>query len=372
MSTSGDPVLQPLFVDEGGYCHLLRLFLTTPEEPGVEFRQALAPLLQEKLGVSIGPDPLSVRREVKVTPPEAKDQWIDLVMDLQEDVIGFEVKVSAAAAQKGQLAAQYAGLRDVTAASRRVHSLFLFPGKTEKHLEVVLTGDSDRAASISWSEVIACLPQSAVSDPARLLREVASQARLAFEMLPKRKRVTIVTPERDQIHRVMKESVGLVSRRLRELDPGFKACRWHTVPWRDPRMDQLYGPVERSDGTRLKGQYLEVNAYYHDLEECGDNPPVGVTEIPMSVGFVLEVAGGFKVYRQEFDKALPACLEELPESLGERKRDQGERRVVDHFTVVKSGDAWNVQGRPATEAISELISGYARAFRMFLLRQART
>ncbi len=102
-------------------------------------------------------------------PPKQCSQTIDFVVDLDEDVIGIEVKVFAASARKGQLAAQYRGLRRQTPKERRVHTLLIFPGPTGRHAEVQPDSHGDRVGSVSWHDVFECFPPSRTAEPDVLL-----------------------------------------------------------------------------------------------------------------------------------------------------------------------------------------------------------
>jgi hypothetical protein len=53
-----------------------------------------------------------------------------LVVNLDNDAIGIELKVFAASARKGQLASQYFGLHHVTPNEKNVHIVLIFPSST--------------------------------------------------------------------------------------------------------------------------------------------------------------------------------------------------------------------------------------------------
>jgi len=359
------PFFAPLFPGEGTYCHLLHLLLTADSAWARAFRQSFsAEVLHPTLGLEIGDAPLSVRSEVTVQPPKQRSQTIDLVVDLEGDVIGIEVKVFATSARKGQLAAQYRGLRQQTPLERRVHILLIFPGPTGRHGEVQPVSDGDRAGSVSWHDVFECFPPTQGADPELLLGCLAEQAVACFATLARKAPKTQLTAERLAVEAEMATAAVLLSETLAKGKGALGGCSWRPHFWRDPKLDQYYGPIHGDDGRPRKGQYLLLSAHY--------NGPGEAHEIPVRVAFVLEWQGGAKSYRAEFKAALPDRMKMLPAPFGTRDVEREGTVVFDEFPlVVKEGRVTTASNIVARTALADILQHYAVAFADFLLRESR-
>lgn len=368
------PFLAPFFNGEWGYCRLLELLLTADTRLAGSFRQEFSlKVLQPTLDVKIGPAPVNVRSEVTVKPAGERSQTIDLVVDLESDVIGIETKVLPGSARKGQLAAQYRGLRQETPQGKRVHSLLIFPGPTGRHAEVKPLAEGDHAGSVSWQQdVFGCFPAAGSPDPDVLLGAFLEQSVAHFPTLIENAPITTVTAERQLIHAAMTEAISLFNRHLNEGFPVLRGCVWKPYFWRDPRNDVFYGPLTGPHGSPNKGQLLALTACY---DARTSERMVSSTEAPLEVqvrvSFGLERQGGAKTYHSEFERALPDRTKLLPAPIGRRGPDRDGTELFDEFSVKIQGPLVSTSGRPAQIVFADLLMAYALAFSDFLLRDSR-
>jgi hypothetical protein len=358
----------PFFSGEGGYCNLLKVLLTGDITLARVFRRVFSEkVLEPKLQVQIGEAPLNVRSEVTVHHPEEVSQTIDLVMDLDNDIVGVEAKVFAASARKGQLHAQYRGLRTKNP-NKHVHSLFISPSPTSRHKEVKAERDGDRAESITWDDVFACFPQVSPIEPNDLLGALIKQAVEQFEVIRKRLPKTVMTTKRLAVKEEMKNIIELFNNKLRDNGGKLRDYTWKPHFWRDPKVDVYYGPLTDPDGKPLKGQNLQLSAHYEedDTSNFADN-------IRMNVAFRLERRGGVKTYRTEFEARRQSCMDQLPMLLprSQRECDQGGNRVFDDVWITVRGDEIpEIAGRPVNTVLAELLFAYSVAFSDFLIRNS--
>jgi len=146
--------------DEGDFCALLGALLSASIPLGREFRRSFGEalgLLDPPLRIPIGDEPIVVKPEVTVPTKLAasgvpeQTQTIDLVLYPDErTVVAVEVKVIKASATRGQLPEQHRLLKlQHEGEGKTIHLLYVFPGSTNQHREVTLTGN-EVATTISW------------------------------------------------------------------------------------------------------------------------------------------------------------------------------------------------------------------------------
>jgi len=362
------PLLAPFFSGEGGYCHLLKVLLTAETPLARAFRRAFCEkVLQPKLRVHIGEAHLRVLSEVTVHRRGEVKQAIDLVIYLGNDVVGLEVKVFASSARKGQLNAQYRGLRDKTPTNKNVHTLLISPMPTARHTEVKLEREGDRAGSVTWDEVFVCFPPVSCIESDVLLGALIKQAVDQFKVIRKRAPKTVMTAERLVVMTELEKAVVLFNNTLRDNGGSLRGCSWKPHFWRDPRVDSYYGPLTASDGNPREGQNLVLEAHYEE-----DSTLVSKDGIRMTVGFRLERKGGVKTYRTEFEARRQECMSELPPPIGQRGCDEGGSRVFDEVWIKVHGkEVPELAGRPLSTALADMLFAYSGVFSDFLLRNGR-
>jgi len=359
-----DTLLGPFFFNEGGYCHLLHVLLTVDNPVARSFRRSFSEkILVPKLQLLLGEDPVNVRSEVTVFPPGGRSQSIDLVVDLDNDVIGIEVKVFTASARKGQLAAQYLGLRHETPTGKRVHIMLIFPGPTGLQNEVKLTFKEDQAASITWKDIFDCFPTVPSIEPDLVLGFLLEQSKKAFGLISERSPKTPMTSERVALQHEMIKAITHLNH-LFGLNQTMAGCTWNPHFWRDPRMDQYYGPITGPDGTPRKGQYLSLSAHY---DQPGKEAQGGAIRVKIS--FVLEWKGGARIYFSEFKERLQSLINSLPHTPGPPALDRNDTVVFHEILILVNRNVVEaVAKQPAYITFANLLDTYATVFSDFLLR----
>jgi hypothetical protein len=362
-----DTLLSPFFFNEGGYCHLLHVLLTADNPVARDFRRSFSEkILAPKLQLLLGEDPVNIRSEVTVSPPGGRSQSIDLVVDLDNDVIGIELKVFAASARKGQLAAQYLGLSHETPNGKRVHIMLIFPSPTCIQNEVKLTSKDDRAVSIAWKEVFDCFPTVPSVEPDKVLGFLFEQSMKAFGLISGRAPKTPMTPERFAVQQEMKKAITHLND-LFGLNQTMAGCTWKPHFWRDPRMDQYYGPITGPDGTPRKGQYLSLSAHYDQPSKEAQGGTIRV-----KISFVVEWKGGAKIYFSEFKERLQSLINSLPQTPCPPARDRDDTVVFHEILIVVNRNVVETVGnQPSYVTFANLLNTYASVFSDFLLRNVK-
>ena len=362
-------LLPPFFKGEGGYCQLLQVLLTAETALARIFRKAFcSKVLKAKFGIRVNEeDPLDVRSEVTVHPPGEVSQAVDLVIYLGKDVVGVEAKVFSASARKGQLFAQYCGLRHKVPKDKRVHILFISPAPAGRHKEVKQEREGDQAESITWDDIFACFPPAGPTEPDVILGALIAEAVAEFAVIRKRLPKTKLTMMRQAVKEEMEKSVELFNSSLRDNGGAISGCSWKPNFWRDPGGDSYYGPLTAPDGKPKTGQNLVVEAQY---KEGGSSE--SDEEVRMCIGFRLERKGGVKTYGSEFEASREACVERLALSKGKTNFGEGGYKVFHELWIRVNGDQLSeVAGRPVSVVRADLLLAYSMAFSEFLLRDSR-
>lgn len=359
--------LKPFFSNEAGYCALLCSLFTADSSVAREFRKSFSEkIVEPRFKIFLGEDPVNVRSEVTVSPPGRRSQSIDLVVDLDNDVIGIEVKVFAASARKGQLAAQYLGLRHETPNGKRVHIMLIFPSRTYLEKDVKLTSKDDRAVSITWKDIFDCFPTVPSAEPDLVLGFLFEQSKKAFKHISEPEPKTPMTSERFALQQEMKKAITHLNSLFNQ-NQAIANCTWKPHFWRDPRMDQYYGPITGPDGTSRKGQYLSLSAHY---DQPGKEAHGGTIRVKIS--FVVEWKGGVKVYFPEFKGRLQSLINSLPHTLGPPVCDRDDTVVFHEILIeVNKNVVGAVARQPAYIIFANLLNDYACVFSDFLLRNVR-
>jgi hypothetical protein len=319
-------------------------------------------ILKPGLDVVLGAPPIDVKSEYPVHSAAGKTEAIDLVVFLPGDVIGIEVKIQAGACRKGQLAAQYQGLRkEIT--GRRVHVLFVHPGNSAQHKEVALE-PGDRATSVSWGSIFECLSTASpsVSDPDSLVAALCTEAQSRFSVFKNRGPKRVRDDKLIAAQACLENAQALLNDFLRsEASAAFENCTWAPTLWRSPAVEEHYGPLVRRDGSKVFGPSLHMRA------RLDGSPDV----VPIEVEFRIEKKGVAKADRATFAAKLPLLMSRLPAPLGKRGITNEGVGVVDRFDANLQAGALLVDGQPAEAATTEWLKNYAIAFLEYLLRPLR-
>lgn len=369
MTEQSKALLSRLFPDEGAYCNLLALLLSSESSVARDFRQEFEALLRSK-GLPVRLDQLTVLTEKRVLLPDDSSQTIDLVLETPEDVIGVEVKVFRGSARAGQVGLQYEGLRRETS-DRRVHSLFLSPMQNCSHHKEAVLRPGDAAASISWEEVFHCFsPEAPDVDIDALLVALMYQARCSFPV-EKNERKTEESSEREVIARTFEIVKNAVMDRLGSTIPELLGCTWAAKSHTYPKWQIVEGPVRGPDGSSKRGQYLQLLAVF-DKASAVRRDDAKVC-IPVAVKFVLSPSReGVRRYGSALRTHADSFIAALPGTFGGASLDRNGRAILHRRLAEIHGDEITIDGEPAEQVLAGLVTEYARVFANYLLGHAES
>jgi hypothetical protein len=362
----GDAVLAPFFSGEGGYVHLLHALLTSTTPFAAAFRSRFSGLLQARGLPPSDLDALTVHPEYSVSPSEGLGQGIDLVLRLPDAIISIEAKVFESSFRQNQIKHQYMGLRqEQRESSSPIHVLLISSKPTHRGL-VFDRRPGDRAENVTWDEVLDCCVGPSSVAPGLLLAAVVGQARLTLPSLAVGEPGP-VPPEREVARNEVRQAIAVFNQWLSTSMGDLAGWSWKPKFSPRPTVEFFENGLTGPDGKARKGQYIAILLDYRS----GIGEPL--RKLPrVTVSFTLEVKGGNRHYRPEWDKDRDGLIALLPPPVEAHKPSRGGARVEDQFeTTIRGEEVVGPDGRRLQDLLAELLPAYATAFGKFLRRHGR-